>query len=208
MATPWYRRVRQGGKLTVFGDPLLDKGSWHGLLPQAIKELNTELGKQKVNVQFEISDDKPRISGDGANVWVRVESGSFDLNFQNRKEKDKIDGRDLHGATHLWIEESRKGSEVVKAYVILPLNPQVNRDSKPRAAGAPILKVILAHELMHSCGLSNDDHTSDDIFVGVQNAESPGKPEDDRLKVMKAGQWFTMPPLFLSETVAKLNKIW
>jgi hypothetical protein len=187
----------------------MEKGAWHTILKKTVPELNTELSKQKVKLQYDISSDKPTVTGDGANIWVRAEAGSFDLKFQNKSDKGQIDANGLHGETHLWREEDSKTKkqEMVKAYVILPRHPLIG-DARKRAAGEPILKVIMAHELIHAAGLDNDEHTDDDIFVGVQNADQGNTPADDHLRIRFTGKDILMPPIFLSQTVKKLQAIW
>jgi len=218
MRTPWYDRVRKGGKLTVYGDPLLEKGVWHGILELTLKELNTELTKNKINLQLESSPDAPTVTGGGANVSVKPVDGKYQAKYGDMKKTGELASRRTHGRGLPWASEDKKKGKgsmrMEQFHVLVPARPQHapthERGRAPKSAtvGAPVLKVILAHELIHACGLDNDEHTDDDIFVGVPDIVRGENPDDDRFKVLHQSKVIITPPLILSQTVAKLKEIW
>ena len=62
---------------------------------------------------------------------------------------------------------------------------------------------MVAHELIHACGLANSDHTPDstaDLFSGQWIPDFGGAPQDDR---MHLGQT-TSPPFVFSVRTAQL----
>ena len=66
--------------------------------------------------------------------------------------------------------------------------------------------VIVVHEMVHACGLSNSDHNSDDLFSGFPQARAGTTPQDDKIEV---NQQRRLPPLFLTaKTAGVIRSVW
>jgi hypothetical protein len=66
--------------------------------------------------------------------------------------------------------------------------------------------LITVHELVHACGLSDGDHSNDDLFMGYPTVDPGSRPDGDRVRVTYS---VVMPPLVLATgTVAKIRQLW
>ena len=113
--------------------------------------------------------------------------------------------------------------KLMKAFIYVPA-PMGDSNGKPRTVGDPVKLVIAVHEMIHACGLIDDNqHSVDDTFswpqprMGNQAGEDrlvtlggtitfPGKPgEPPRIGHSPVD----MPPLFLkNDTIEKIRKLW
>ena len=94
-----------------------------------------------------------------------------------------------------------------KAFIYLPRQPRINTPGGLRPAGAGVMKVIAAHELLHACGLENSDHSSDDLFQGTPRVDAGDKARDDKVLIGTGPK--AMPPLFLGGSTAKsIKDLW
>ena len=88
---------------------------------------------------------------------------------------------------------------------------------KERPVGDGVRLFIAVHELIHSCGLSNADHTpgaEPDFFIGQPQPAEGATPQQDKLRIhlgptVKLPADPPAPPLFLTERTARLiRSVW
>ena len=117
-----------------------------------------------------------------------------------------MNGRALQGSTRLI---SRPNGPIEKAFMFLPSQPMINTPRGQRATGGGVMKVIAFHELIHGCGLHNNDHTPDDVFNGFPSADPGRTAAQDRIQITVNGQYRFMPPiLFSAITAGKIGPLW
>jgi hypothetical protein len=89
----------------------------------------------------------------------------------------------------------------------LPAQPKINTPNGQRPVGAGVMKVIAAHEFIHSLGLENRDHSNDDLFQGNPQVDYGGRPSQDTVLIGRGPR--KMPPLILAgATAAKIREAW
>jgi hypothetical protein len=207
MVLPWVKSVRDSQQLSVYND--LATGRWPRLYHDALAGFNKLSDDHKLGVKFtEAKDEK------SANVVMRFGKGPVSYEFDGRKQSDPtFKGDTAHGKTFLFswwrsgsvhmevdgILDKRSGIE--KAAIFLPSNPQ---GSPGAEVTLDVMKVIAVHELVHACGLDNDDHARDGLFY------SPLYLYNGKLKVPETGKdQKLMPPLWIDrDTIQKIMKFW
>jgi hypothetical protein len=140
---------------------------------------------------------------------MRVASGVATYEYDGAVLSQAFSGTRLHGHTMLIGREGEDETE--KAVVFLPSDPQSGpmfRGGKAvyEKATLNMMKVIAVHELIHACGLDNQDHATDDgVFYfplapdGKGKMIVPGKGKEDK----------PMPPLRLAgSTTSKIASVW
>lgn len=192
MAIPWQSSVKAAGTLTVYDG--LTSGRWVHLFKIALQLFNG-LG---LPVKMTQTKDES-----GANVIMKVSTGTAAYIYDNTTFSTAFDAKRLHGYTMLLHAE---GGPVQKAVVFLPSDPQydagfIRGRMVSEKANLDQLKVVAVHELIHACGLENTDHADDGVFAS--NITPHGG------KIVAFGRKRTMPPLFLTQdTVGKVASVW
>jgi hypothetical protein len=102
-------------------------------------------------------------------------------------------------------------NETEKAVVFLPSDPQssagfIRGREVVEKATLDMMKVIAVHELIHACGLDNNDHARDDgLFYFPLAPDGRGK----MIVPQKGKEKTPMPPLRLSgSTTSKVASLW
>lgn len=140
---------------------------------------------------------------------------SFDQEF-----KGTLDGNGTHAKTAQIKYQDGRGQAIGKAFIQVPTTPQIGAPS--RVAGDPVKMVMAVHELIHACGLDDNDHsplTDPDVFYDSPSPVVGPQPKDDRMQLIqrtqKPGQprpsqvYKLMPPVFLNGRTADLiQKNW
>lgn len=194
---PWTRPIRDGGVLRVHATPSVARGSWRAVFDQALQEFNRLSGAKGLGVRLERAP-----ADDGAQVLVEAASRTIDREYEGVPIRHSFSGSALHGYTALV---SRDG-KIERAFVFLPSTPQVNTPRGPREAGPGVKLVIAVHELVHACGLTNAEHSNDDLFMGFPNVDAGTRPQGDRVRVSHS---VVMPPLVLSTgTANRIRTLW
>ncbi len=202
MATPWTSSIKASGQLSVYSSSLT--GNWAVVFGQALRDFNTLSRRHGLGVTLSPSSDPPTGSG-GANVSVATGNGSVSCSYGGEAVSDSLDGTRMHGSTFLFS----RGGAIEKAFIFLPSNPQVNTPRGVRAVGVNVMKLIAAHELVHACGLSNAEHSTDDLFQGSPQVDPGTTPAGDRVRIEARGRMSWMPPLVLSgPTVGHIQRLW
>jgi len=197
MSKPWVSSVKDTGELTVYNG--LKSGSWVHIFKGALQLFN-DLGLPVKMIQA--ADEQ------SANVVMGVSSGVVSYQYGGvTYPGGAFDPKRLHGFTRLFGREG--GTD--KAAVFLPSDPKSGpmlRGGKDvyEKATLDMMKVIAVHELIHACGLENQDHATDDgLFYfplapdGKGKIIVPRKGKEDR----------PMPPLRLAgSTAGKIASLW
>jgi hypothetical protein len=111
----------------------------------------------------------------------------------------------MHGLT--WLL-SRDGV-IEKAAVFLPSQPQVNTPNGLRAVGPNVMKLIAIHELVHACGLTNNEHSPNDLFQANPQVDHGDMAAGDKVTIQAGGKVSWMPPFVLSGPTANhIRRLW
>ena len=198
---PWTDSIRQSGKLTIYAGGL--GGSWAHVFKEVLHAVNTLSSAHRLGVVFAESKDAPKEDGGGANVSIRTADGSVSGSYGGASQTEDFSGNRLHGRT---LQFSREG-RMEKAFIYLPSQPKVNTPKGMRAAGAGVMKVIAAHELLHACGLEDSDHSTDDLFQGNPRVNAGDTAAGDKILIGMGPK--EMPPLVLGgATAKKIKDLW
>lgn len=196
MAISWISSIKDTGALTVFND--LQSGSWVHVFSSAL-QLFSGLG---LPVKLSAAKDES-----SANVVMRVASGVPTYVYDGNKYSSSrpFDPKKLHGYTMLL------DNPIAKAVIFLPSDPQssggwIRGKEVVEKATVDMMKVIAVHELIHACGLDNNDHATDDgVFYFPLAPSGTGK----LIVPAKGKETKPMPPLRISgSTVGKVSSVW
>jgi len=205
MATFWIDTVVHRGRLSIYAGATLRGGNWLSVFNQALREFNALSRTYHLRVILAGSSDPPAESGGGADVAIDTASENISYSYGGARDSEGFDGSRMHGRT---FQASREG-KIEKAFVFLPQSPLINTPQGQRPVGAGVMLVIAVHELLHACGLSNSDHTQDDLFQGNPQVDYGSSAAADRVLIQAGGRTRRMPPLVLSgATATKIKDLW
>ncbi len=199
MGSAWIDGVKVRGQLTFTTVNEDTWGAYRTSLNDAIGEFNSLSKRYGICVTFVRSE-----GGGSADVQIEVTDGpNISCTYEGKSKSEEFSGNSKHGRTFLFSgEDSHK---IEKVFTFLPKSPQISTPSEVRLAGRGVLKVIAFHELLHALGLSDGDHTHDDVFQG-NPFPYPGttSPEEDGVMIGSSAKH--MPPVILSQTTIRLVK--
>jgi hypothetical protein len=200
MPTPWIDTIRRSGQLSVRFNSAISGSAWSGVAQRAVREFNRLSRRHRLGVQLTV------VRESAANIIVNTANGSASFTVDGESHTVSLAGNSLQGHTS---NLSRSGA-LFRSYVFLPSGPQVNTPSGVRPVGDGVKLVIAVHEFIHCCGLSNSDHSSDDIFTGNPSVDYGATPNRDVVEIHAARQRRrTAPPLFLrATTVSRVRRLW
>ncbi len=198
MEITWIESVKKTKKLLIFNDMV--GGKWFQIFNPTLLSFNKlRLGVTAVNAK----------DADSANVIMKVSSGGASYKHFGQELNANFDGNSFHGYTMLLQGESSHLLE--KAVVFLPLSPKAMAGYKDSGetlyeeADVNQMRVIAVHELVHACGLDNDEHDKFDGLFQARLVPSGGKMES----VMKTKGSKAMPPMYLTpSTKSKIQRLW
>ncbi len=200
MPSAWIDSVRSARRLSVKNN--IGSGSWSSLFSRGVREINRVLQSASLNIEF-----VPTTGDAAADVEVAVSDGPITYTYRNVSRSIEFNSQRMHGYTGLLKGET--SGLVEKAMIFLPSNPHINTPSVQRRTGVQVMTLIMLHEFVHSLGLSNNDHSTDDIFHGNPDGESGSRPDRDRVIFMGSNGYVRFPPYFLSSsTVGKIQSVW
>lgn len=178
-AMPWMQSVRNTGQLTVHNG--VARGKWSGVFKPAITTFNSIV---KAGVKLVETNDE-----NAANIVTQLSDGKSQFTYDGNIATAQFNATMAAGITLIF---SRDGA-VEKAAVFLP--------REPKESHANVLLFIAVHEFIHACGLDDDEHAGDGVFMTSPNIQG------GKLWAQKGSK--KMPPLFLApKTVTKLQSIW
>ena len=203
MAMPWTSAIKRKKQLVVYTGSSL--GSWAGILKDAIRDFNSLSRKHQLGVTFAESS-KPSTESGVADVSVEAVNGTVTHTYDGEQMSVSLNGRIMHGLTRLLSREGK----IEKALIFLPRQPQVLTPTK----GVQWLNVnsyllTAIHELVHACGLTNNEHSSNDLFQANPQVDSGDTAAGDKVTIQTGGKVTGMPPFVLSgPTVNHIRLLW
>jgi hypothetical protein len=199
---PWPESIRQSGVLTIYMEALA--GTWAHVFREALHDFNLLSSANRLGIKL-VTSKQPPEGDSGSNISVQTADGAISAAYGDTTRAGDFDGKRLHGLTLLFSRQPENVLE--KAFIYLPAQPRVNTPKGLRPAGAGVMKVIAAHELLHACGLENANHSSDDLFQGMPRVDAGDTARDDKVLIGTGPK--TMPPLFLGGSTAKnIKDLW
>lgn len=186
MARRWVEEIRQRGQLTIF--PILDD-VWNDAFRRAFILFNLFAIARDIGVVFTPATLPPDPNNStAANVQI---STSKSTAFSE-------------GETSFSRRSGDPPDRMAAAFITVPATPIARTEGQaPRPIGEEPKVVMVAHELIHACGLSNSDHTPDstpDVFSTGWIPDIGKRPEEDGLHL---GQT-KVPPIVFSLRIAQL----
>jgi hypothetical protein len=229
---PWLDEIKQSGRLALFFDASLAKSGWERAFKDAITQFNDLTSTHRLGVTYSKAEE----GRSKAQVEAHAKRGDFTVDYPPDfpyqvppAETKKFDGTSAHGACIPAITQVQDRSRnleyrLARAFIYVPASPTEKRNGTPSAVGEPVKLVIAVHELIHACGIvDNDEHSVDDVFCWP-SIRMGDRPNEDRLETL--GETYTfpgkpgeaprvghrkvdMPPIFLKdETAEKVRKLW
>lgn len=206
MPTSWTPSVKKTGQLSVFAGPGVS-GGWATVLKDALAKFNALSKQSSFGVTFITGAKAPDFDGNGGGADVQFDTGSNQVSFSvfGQSFSKTIDPNAKKGRT---FPVNDANGDLVKAFIFVPVSPKAEMGTG-RVVGNPVKLVMAVHELVHACGLSDDDHSKNakpDVFYGTPNLDLGRRPQDDRI-ILPDGR--SMPPLWISsETGRLISSVW
>jgi len=185
----WNDTVRQSGVVRLFVEAGLRRGGWAGIVDKAVTALNDELASK------------------GINVAIRTVTRAADA----EAILDTRPGIELHGQSLLDTQDT---PFLHKVAIKVPATPKVSKHYKDaREVGPGVRLYIIAHELIHTLGLTNAAHSRDDVFTRDPGLLAKGMVVGGRGVTEDAIRPYDLasaiPPIRLgAATIANLQKAW
>ena len=190
---PWHRNVQRKNTLTYSAGANFKGGHWTTVLDRAIAEFNQQMSQHGLKLSISKVE-----KGMGAHILFETEPGN-----------------DIHG--HAPSQTKRiNGVEYLDSVTIrVPATPRIEpKNPKSREVGSGVRLFILVHELIHAVGLSNDEHSSDDVFAAKsvvipKGAYLKSKAQAAEDLVQPPDGSGSMPPIRIgAQTITNLKKAW
>lgn len=202
MAMAWTSAIKRKKQLAVYTGSSL--GSWASIVKEAIREFNSLSQMHQLGVTLIESSNPPTNTG-GADVSIQSANGAVSFSYGGVTRTGSFSGIQKHGLTWLF---SRDGA-IEKAAVFLPSQPQVNTPNGLRAVGPNVMKLIAIHELVHACGLTNNEHNPNDLFQANPQVYPGDTAAGDKVTIQTGGKVTGMPPFILSgQTANHIKRLW
>src|SRR5690349_21388278 len=201
MPLHWPEATVRHHELTVYMFPAASRSTvWINVLGHLLKEFNAVTKKHKLPMRMKASTQPPK-DGSGADVGINIATDKITLTLPRADPiAETFDGKRLHGRTILAHEE--RSTELTKAYVYLPATPQTLPPSGGwRLVGPKVRTLIALHELLHACGLENEDHGDFGLFQGNPTVNPDTTGTDDTLTMRQ--NHGSMPPYVIDDETVK-----
>jgi hypothetical protein len=190
---PWHRNVQKKKTLTYSASPSFKGGHWTTVLDKAIAEFNQQMSHHGLALSLTKVE-----TGMGPHIVLETEPG-----------------HGIHGSAPSQTKKINGVLYLDLVTIRVPATPRVDpRDPKSREVGPGARLFILVHELIHAVGLSNDEHSGDDVF----SAKSVLIPKGTYLKsraqaaedlVQPPDGSDPLPPIRIgAKTLTNLKKAW
>jgi hypothetical protein len=220
MPDPWERGVQQTGTLTVFATQAFQQSPiWGGgIFNSLLDEFNRLAALNRFGVRMQPSPTAPDPKGPGANVSLDITLGTckyFDYKGDPQTDTLDVTPGQIHGRC---FSVTNKSNKLIRAFIFVPANPQARPG---RTVGRGVRMGLALHELIHSCGLHNEDPghgalnappTGDtDVFATGDTFIEGSTPDHDKLILPSTGklvpdsngQFFLTP-----RTVMLIQDVW
>jgi hypothetical protein len=189
--TPWHKNVQRKNTLTYSVKAM--GGQWTAVLDKAIAEFNRQMSQHGLNLTLSKVE-----KGKGPHIVLETQPG-----------------HGLHGSAPSQTMRLNGVEYLDLVTVRLPATPRIEPGNpKSREVGPGVRLYILVHELIHAVGLSNDEHSSDDVFGAKALLISKGtylksKKQAAEDLVQPFDGSAPMPPIRIgAKTVTNLKKAW
>lgn len=205
MPLHWPEATVRGRELTVYTAPGASRSIvWLNVLGHLLKEFNGVAKAHKLPMRMKASPKPPK-DGSGADIAINIATDKINLTFPGHDPiVETFGGTRKHGRTLLLDRRT----ELVKAFVFLPATPLISSPEAVRGAGPKVLMVIALHELLHACGLEDDDHGDSGLFQATPPINPGHRATEDAVGV-QPGMYGSMPPYVIDDdTVQTLLDRW
>lgn len=164
---PWHRNVQRKGTLTYAVKAM--GGQWAAVVDKAIAEFNRQMST--IGLKLTVSKVE---KGMGPHIIFETEPGSG-----------------IHGSAPGQTVKINGVLYLDTVTIRVPATPRIDpKDPRSREVGPAVRMALLVHELIHAVGLSNDEHSSDDVFA----AKSVVIPKGQYLKNKQVAEDMVQPP--------------
>ena len=183
---PWPKNVQSKGGLTIAAAEDFKGGHWNTALDKAIAAFN------------QLMSDK--------GIAVRISKAEVEINAHIRFVTEK--GNGIHGNGDLTTMKRGGQQYLDHVTVKVPATPRIDpNDAKSREVGIAVRIYILVQEMIHAVGLTNDEHSQDDVFSKAGSLKAGKTAGDDLVQPLDGSE--PMPPIRLgATTIANLKKAW
>lgn len=188
---PWHRNVQRKHTLTYSVKTM--GGHWAAVLDKAVAEFNRLMSQHKLDLSLSKVE-----KGKGPHIVLETRPG-----------------HGIHGRTPMQTMKLRGAEYLDFVTIQVPATPRIEPGNpKAREVGPGVRLCLLVHELIHAVGLTNDEHSSDDVFAARsilipkgQYLKSKAQAKEDMVQPPDGSA--LMPPIRLgTKTVGKLKKAW
>jgi hypothetical protein len=189
--TSWHKNDQRKRTLTYSVKAM--GGQWTAVLDKAIAEFNRQMSHHGLKLALSKVE-----KGMGPHIVLETQPG-----------------HGLHGSAPSQTKKINGVHYLDLVTVRVPATPRIDPNNpRSREVGPGARLFILVHELIHAIGLSNDEHSADDVFAAksiliqkgaylksrTQAAEDLVQPPDGSAP---------MPPIRIgAKTVTNLKKAW
>lgn len=188
--------------LSAFAKSGFTGGSWATVLGDAIKIFNDLMSTN--GIKLSIIEGKDESS---SHIIVDAVDKQASFSYGGVSYSKSFSGDGMHGLT-VPIAESDTGL-IDRQFVFVPATPRTDASNKKsRQVGLDVRRFILVHEFIHAAGLSNNEHTNDDVFCYPGEFVKGDSAGADKIQPW-GGLGKPMPPYtIIAKTVANLQKAW
>lgn len=202
-AMSWIDAVKRSKKLRVYAGEL--EGTWAKIASDSVRDFNALSELFSLGVKLVLISAKDH-GAEPAQVLVTSGNGEVELVHDRTTYAGKFDGSRMHGLTLL----AHRQQQIELAKIILPSQPLVNTPNGQRDVGLAVKKVILLHEFIHACGLTNSEHSTEGLFQANPSVDIGDTPSGDKVRrSARPGRVQYMPPFVVSEdTKGHVKRLW
>jgi hypothetical protein len=188
--------------LSVFAKSGFTGGGWATVLRDAVTTFNDLMSKNGVKVALADAKDERN-----AQIIVEAVAEQASFNYGGASYSKAFAGDGLHGLTVPVAEADTR--LIDRMFVFVPATPRIDpKNKKSREVGPEVRRFILVHEFIHAAGLSNDEHTLEDVFCYPGELVQGNNAASDKLQPW-GGLGKPMPPYtIIAKTITNLQKAW
>jgi hypothetical protein len=189
--TSWHKNDQRKNTLTYSVKAM--GGQWTAVLDKAIAEFNRQMSHHGLKLALSKVE-----KGMGPHIVLETQPG-----------------HGLHGSAPSQTKKINGVHYLDLVTVRVPATPRINpNDPKSREVGPGVRLCLLVHELIHAVGLSNDEHSPDDVFAAKSVVIPKGQYLQSRKQaaedlVQPPDGSAPMPPIRIgAKTLTNLKKAW